>query len=595
MDNVCSVEVIPVRAAVARNEKTKLDSIIRLVVAEGESSDQRTPVNIGLVIDRSGSMQGIKLQYAIEAANYAVDQLKSADKVSVVAYDDRVRTVFKATHPKNKDLIKLAINQISAGNSTALHAGWVQGGIEVSEALEKEYMNRVLLLSDGLANVGVTDPSTIEKQVRGLVERGVSTSTIGVGEDYNEDLMSAMARGGSGNYWFIKTPQQLPSIFRQELQGLSAVVGKKVELKIVLKEGVESVKIYNELASIDEHTWRVPDLQMGQTVDVLARFEIEPTGDPCSVCDISISWDDAGEKNRENIDTDLVVKVVTKSELSSYPVDADVQEQVALFKTAKMKEEAVALFDSGDTNKARLVLKKAQLGLSKYPASPLLEAEMASFDELDRHLSTRKFALYRKSSHYQSYGYSHSHFHSQLHFRLCEGPVVGDITQPPPALNMPVEAIVNSCDSRLSDAGYLSSAIHKAAGPELLEECMTIGRCGIGKAKITKAYNLPVNWIIHTVCPMWLGGKAKEVQALRSCYLNILKLASQHNIRTIAIPAIGTGAMQFPVEIAAENAFEIVGMYLSQSRTPAAVLFICHDEATLNTYRKAYSNIVGVM
>ena len=169
MDNVCSVEVIPVRAAVARNEKTKLDSIIRLVVAEGESSDQRTPVNIGLVIDRSGSMQGIKLQYAIEAANYAVDQLKSADKVSVVAYDDRVRTVFKATHPKNKDLIKLAINQISAGNSTALHAGWVQGGIEVSEALEKEYMNRVLLLSDGLANVGVTDPSTIEKQVRGLV------------------------------------------------------------------------------------------------------------------------------------------------------------------------------------------------------------------------------------------------------------------------------------------------------------------------------------------------------------------------------------------------------------------------------------------
>ena len=595
MNNSCSVDVIPARAAVARNEKTLLDTIIRIVVPEGESSEQRTPVNIGLVIDRSGSMDGIKLQYAIEAANYAIDQLKSTDKVSVVAYDDTVRTVFKATCPTNKDHIKHAINQIRAGNRTALHAGWVQGGIEVSEALEKEYMNRVLLLSDGLANVGETDPSTIEKQVRGLVERGVSTSTIGVGQDYNEDLMSAMARGGSGNYWFIKSPQQLPAIFQQELQGLSAVVGKNVELKIVGKEGITLLKVYNELASIDEEIWRLSDLQMGQMVDILVQFKIEPNIDPCRICDISISWDDTEQKERKHVEADLALRVAMKPELSNYPLNPEVQEQVAMFETSKMKEQAVALFDHGEIDKARRLLKKAKAGLSKYPASPLLNAEIASFDDLDRFLGTNQYALYRKTSHYQSYGYSHGHYHSQLYYRLCEGPVLGNIIRPPAALHLPVEAIVNSTDTGLSDSGVLSRAIHRAAGPELLEECRSIGSCDYGEAKITKAYNLPVNWIIHTVCPKWLGGKAKEVQLLRSCYVNIMRLAKQNNIRSLAIPAIGVGAMQFPAQLAAENAFEIVSMYLSQSQIPAAVLFICYDNATLKQYQNVFIKFTGIM
>ena len=310
------------------------------------------------------------------------------------------------------------------------------------------------------------------------------------------------------------------------------------------------------------------------------------------------SWEQRFYRNggvSRNAVAELAVKVVDGSDLSNFPMNPSVQEQVALFETSRMKEKAVEYFDHGEIDKARKLLKKAKAGLGKYPVSPLLKAEMASFDELDLHLDARKYALYRKLSHYQSYGYSHSHYHSQLYYRLCEGPVLGDITNPPPALNMPVEAIVNSTDNSLSDSGFLSGAVHRAAGPELLKECRSIGSCDFGEAKLTGAYNLPVKWIIHTVCPMWLGGKAKEVQLLRSCYLNILRLANRLDIQTLAIPAIGVGAMRFPVDIAAENAFEIVGMYLSQSRFPAAVLFVCFDDATLKHYQNAFVKITGTV
>jgi Ca-activated chloride channel family protein len=423
----------------------------------------------------------------------------------------------------------------------------------------------------------------------------VSTSTIGVGQDYNEELMSAMARGGSGNYWFIKSPQQLHAIFGQELQGLSSVVGKNVELRITPRQGATLAKVYNELAAIDEKTWRLSDLQAGQSLDVLVRFEIDADDDPAGVCDLSVSWEDSTRKERLKIDTSLRVKVAQKEELAEYPLHPEVQEQVVLFETARMKEEAVRMFDRGEVEEARRFLKKWKAELGKYPPSALLNAEITGFDDLDRFLGTRKYALYKKLSHYQSYSHMHGHFHSQLYSRLCQGPVIGDITRPPAALQMPVEAIVNSTDNHLSDSGQMSRAVHRAAGPELLEECRTIGFCDYGEAKITKAYDLPVKWVIHTVCPMWRGGSGMEIQLLRSCYANIMRLAGKNGIRTIAVPAIGVGAMQFPVNIAAENAFEVVGMHLTRSRVPAAVVFVCYDDATLRQYREAFTRAVDIM
>jgi O-acetyl-ADP-ribose deacetylase (regulator of RNase III) len=156
----------------------------------------------------------------------------------------------------------------------------------------------------------------------------------------------------------------------------------------------------------------------------------------------------------------------------------------------------------------------------------------------------------------------------------------GDITK------QNTDAIVNAANTSLLGGGGVDGAIHRASGPKLLEECKTLGGCKTGEAKITKGYNLPAKFVIHTVGPVWREGKNNEDILLANCYRNSLELAIKNNVKTIAFPAISTGVYRFPLERATKIAISEVNKFLGNNKQIEKVIFVCFDDLTYQTYNK---------
>jgi O-acetyl-ADP-ribose deacetylase (regulator of RNase III) len=157
----------------------------------------------------------------------------------------------------------------------------------------------------------------------------------------------------------------------------------------------------------------------------------------------------------------------------------------------------------------------------------------------------------------------------------------GDITK------QKVDAIVNAANNSLLGGGGVDGAIHRAAGPGLLEECRKLNGCSTGEAKITRGCNLPAKWVIHTVGPIWRGGDKKEDELLAKCYRSCFALTEKHSIRTIAFPSISTGAYSFPVERACRIAVKETENFLEKNTTIEKVTFVCFDRTTYDCYLTA--------
>lgn len=165
--------------------------------------------------------------------------------------------------------------------------------------------------------------------------------------------------------------------------------------------------------------------------------------------------------------------------------------------------------------------------------------------------------------------------------------VLGDITR------QQVDAIVNAANTSLLGGGGVDGAIHRAAGPELLQECRQLGGCPTGQARITNGYRLPARCVIHTPGPIWMGGGHGEDDLLASCYRNSLALASQNKFRTIAFPSISTGIYGFPIERACRIAIRQVQTSLEQDSTIEKVIFVCFSQSDYNVYELALKEILG--
>lgn len=165
--------------------------------------------------------------------------------------------------------------------------------------------------------------------------------------------------------------------------------------------------------------------------------------------------------------------------------------------------------------------------------------------------------------------------------------IQGDIT------TVAVDAIVNAANSSLLGGGGVDGAIHRAAGPQLLAECRTLGGCATGEAKITGGYNLPARHVIHTVGPVWRGGQQNEDELLARCYRNSLALAVRHGVKRIAFPAISTGAYGFPIQRASRIALRAIGEFLAQDGALERVLIVCFSRGDYAEYQAAARENVG--
>jgi len=398
-----TIELVPSHSAVRSDIPCTLDVLVRITPPAAELNAPRPALNLGLVLDRSGSMASQnKIGFAREAAVYAVQQLLPTDRVSVTIFDDKIQTIVPNTTAEDKGRIVELIQSAHPGGSTNLHGGWKEGGEQVGKNLVAGGLNRVLLLSDGLANVGETNLDAIATAVNRLAKEGVSTTTMGLGDDYNEDLLEAMAQSGDGNYYYIESPKQLPDIFQTELKGLMATFGNTVSLGIEPQDGVTVADVLNDLDRLPSGLLKLPNLVAGMPILVVVRLTVPPTAQEGQLCRFRLAWNDPSQGERRETTAPLYLPVMGPTWGSLAP-NMEVQERAALLLISRSKKAATLCLERGDFEGALRCLKEARSILAGAPDTPEMRREAQALAEIEAYIESGDRIKFLKQAKYQAY------------------------------------------------------------------------------------------------------------------------------------------------------------------------------------------------
>ncbi len=267
------LKLTPQRSALLTGHSNELH-----VLVQGRAPDapkrqkKRQALNLAVVIDKSGSMNGRPLAEALRCAHYIVDALTAQDRLSVVAYDDQVELVIPSTRVEHKQGLHSAIDSICCGGMTALFDGW-QAGAEQALEYASGHLSRVLLLSDGCANRGETQLQVIEGAVRAMADKGVTTSTYGLGDGFNEDLMIAMANAGQGQSYYGESADDLMEPFQEEFSLMTSLCARQLRLSLAVAEGVQ-MTVMNQYTRDEMGRYQLPDLAYSGEAWALLKLRI---------------------------------------------------------------------------------------------------------------------------------------------------------------------------------------------------------------------------------------------------------------------------------------------------------------------------------
>ncbi len=305
---------------------------------------RRLPLNIALVIDRSGSMEGDPLNYVKQACSYVVDLLEPNDILSVVTFEEQVDVLVPARRVVNKTLLKEHINRLEVGNTTNLYDGLVVGCQQVASVMADGYVNRVLLLTDGDPTAGIKDFNSIVGQVAEQKGRGITIAALGFGPDYNEELMAGIARRSGGNYYYIARPDLIPEVFRRELETMMTVTARNLKLRLNLSRWVQLRQVYGRQPSFGPKYAEVnlQDIERGSAMSVLCELEFasRPSG-TYRVVKAELAYDDTVTGRSEALTCDVALDFTPDGSLVAANVSQVVQQEIEIAMASRNLEKTV--------------------------------------------------------------------------------------------------------------------------------------------------------------------------------------------------------------------------------------------------------------
>jgi Ca-activated chloride channel family protein len=369
-----------------------------LLKLEGKAPEHaaRTPLNLSLVLDRSGSMAGDKLLHARRAAALLVRRLDPQDLVSVVVFDDEVETVAPpATGAAQADLGQ-RIEMIEPGGSTNLSGGWLRGRDFVAAGKLDGGVNRVLLLTDGQANVGITDHRSLVGLCRAGKERGITTTTLGFGEDYDEHLLREMADAGGGSTYYIETPDQAAGVFAEEIEGLLSLSAQNVSVEIRPGSSVQLTAVHHSYPHSkmpDGMRLELGDLYAREPRTLLVEFLVPDPGMALDVqiAEITVSAHvltaDGGVERQE-------VRFPVSHPLSREGhTEPEVRRELLLQGAARARDAALEAQSQGDFRRARRHLREAKgaFAAAPMPADSAMQEEMTDLEAMEHRMELDSF------------------------------------------------------------------------------------------------------------------------------------------------------------------------------------------------------------